>query len=104
MWGRFHADDSNINLESDHEKANNKRRQIWKKRVDHGEWEDIWTWEVVFDDVTRTAVPLRYEYHVENYVNDEDKHRERNYKFTELNEGERSFQLIDYCLYYSSDK
>lgn len=77
--------------------SSSKNLQTWKKFDNHGDWEYHWTWTVEFDDATGTVVPIRYKYRYIEYNDDDDATELFNYKFTELNEGYKSFHLSDYC-------
>lgn len=81
--------------------AGKKRRtnlQTWKTHDDHYDYKYRWTWKVEFNDVTRRVIPIQHEYRFEeSYPNEIVETSTYNYKFTELNDGDMTFQLSDYC-------
>ena len=76
----------------------NKVIQIWKKENIQGDWDDVWTWTVEFDDVTGTAIPVSYAFHFLDYVHDEDTNKSYDYTFSQLEKEDESFKLSDYCI------
>lgn len=102
MWEKFFSGDKeNIKMKSSKRKVDDdtKSLQTWNTHEESEDeyWESWWTWTVQSDDATSIAIPIAYKQTFYDYDWGEDVIKTYDYKFTKLSEGDKSFQLKDYC-------